>query len=227
MILSSTTLFLLPLLLTLAIVSSAHALFQPFTLGTFNGTVVSDGVFTFCTNPYKVDDRIVKRVLSRSRNQVYPHTLAENVVVIDINGRRVIVDTGVSHNPFIIPGTEDGAQLATSMSEAGISPESIDVVLLTHAHSDHAFGLVALDGTAAFPNAVIYISKIDHEFWANPTFDTELPDDDVVRKLSLPLFCGKDLRQHNANRLRLKMHKIFFHACFMEINMPRKNFMRK
>lgn len=173
----------LPILLTLTICSIARALFQPFTLGTFNGTVVSDGVFTFCENPYKVDDQIVKRVLFRSRDQVYPHTLAENVAVIDINGHRVIVDTGVSHTPFLIPGTEDGAKLLMSMKEAGIPPESIDAVLLTHAHSDHAFGLVAPDGTAAFPNAVVYISKIDHKFWANPTFDTELTDQQALRKL--------------------------------------------
>lgn len=110
------------------------------------------------------------------------------MVVIDINGHRVIVDTGVSHTPVMIPGTEDGARLLMSMKEAGIPPESIDVVLLTHAHSDHAFGLVAPDGTVAFPNAVVYISKIDHEFWANPTFDTELTDEAAIRKFCVILF---------------------------------------
>lgn len=155
---------------------SKQALIEPFTLDGFNGTVLSDGVLTVCRNPYKISDKKFERAMLRSRSRVYPHTLGENVVVIDINGKRVMVDTGY----FTPPGTEpkeisrDAGKLMMAMDQAGITAESIDAILITHAHFDHVMGLVSPTGEVAFPNAMVYISRIDHEFWMNPTTDTDL-----------------------------------------------------
>ena len=38
---------------------------------------------------------------------------------------------------------------------------------MTHAHHDHCWGLMADDGGRHFPNAQIYISKADFDFWTD------------------------------------------------------------
>lgn len=80
-----------------------------------------------------------------------------------------MVDTGVGYNFTDLPG---GGHLLTSMSRAGISPQSIDVILLTHAHTDHFLGLVKPNrnngSMPAFPNARVFVHEDDHVFWSQP-----------------------------------------------------------
>ncbi len=57
-----------------------------------------------------------------------------NVFIVDRSGKRLMIDAG---NPG------DGPAYAEMMRERGIAPESIDYLILTHGHIDHA-------GTAAF-----------------------------------------------------------------------------
>ncbi len=52
-----------------------------------------------------------------------------NVYIIDRNGKRVMIDAG---NPG------DEAAFEAMMAERGIAPESIDYLILTHGHNDHA-----------------------------------------------------------------------------------------
>lgn len=85
-----------------------------------------------------------------------------NVFLIDMDGRRVLVDTGSGK---LFGGK--ASRLMDSLAAAGIQPEQIDDVLITHAHIDHIGGLV-LDGKVAFPNATIHISEPDLAFYLQP-----------------------------------------------------------
>jgi len=76
-------------------------------------------------------------------------------------------------------------RLGHSLEAAGIAPESIDHLLLTHAHGDHFAGiLVPPDGTPFFPEAEVVISEPEHKFWTGddvvsaqqPPFVTESAD---------------------------------------------------
>jgi glyoxylase-like metal-dependent hydrolase (beta-lactamase superfamily II) len=83
----------------------------------------------------------------------------------DPSGRTILVDTGIGgvDSPAAswapVPG-----QLLTELSAAGTAPEEVDVVVLTHLHSDHASGATH-NGAPAFPNAryVLQQAEID---WA-------------------------------------------------------------
>lgn len=44
---------------------------------------------------------------------------------------------------------------------------TIDDVLVTHLHPDHASGLLTADGEAAFPSATVHLSTLDVEHWPN------------------------------------------------------------
>ena len=53
-----------------------------------------------------------------------------NCMLVDIDGRRVIIDLGVTAAAFL-----------SALSRGGYTPADIDAVLITHTHSDHTKGL--------------------------------------------------------------------------------------
>lgn len=78
----------------------------------------------------------------------------------------VLFDTGLSAE-----GT--GAALAA----AGVSPEQITLVVITHMHGDHIGGLTGADGAAFFPNAAYVTGRAEFDHWAgqaNEGFDAKV-----------------------------------------------------
>src|SRR5712692_3664942 len=61
--------------------------------------------------------------------------------------------------------------------EVGYTPEEVDVVLVTHLHSDHIGGLTTQDGKIVFPNAEIDVAKADSDFWLSPEIAAKAPKD--------------------------------------------------
>jgi glyoxylase-like metal-dependent hydrolase (beta-lactamase superfamily II) len=51
------------------------------------------------------------------------------------------------------------------MADAGIRPENITSIIISHAHPDHIGGLLTKEDKSVFPAATIYISSIEHAFW--------------------------------------------------------------
>src|SRR5207245_7628103 len=59
-------------------------------------------------------------------------------------------------------------RLASSLRSAGYTPEEVDMVLVTHLHSDHVGGLTTQVGKRVFPNADVYVAKAESDFWLSP-----------------------------------------------------------
>jgi glyoxylase-like metal-dependent hydrolase (beta-lactamase superfamily II) len=79
-------------------------------------------------------------------------THSTNTFLIKMPGRIILVDTGY------------GAAVFEKMEALGVEPDQIDAVLLTHLHGDHIGGLQR-DGRALFPNAKIYLSARELEYF--------------------------------------------------------------
>jgi glyoxylase-like metal-dependent hydrolase (beta-lactamase superfamily II) len=109
----------------------------------------------------------------------------QNCLLLDIGGRRLLFDNGLGSEKLYGP---DSGRLLASLTEAGVAPASIDAMVLTHAHSDHCWGTMADDGTPNFPNATLYISQAELDFWqSNPPGQRRERSIAGVRKHLLPL----------------------------------------
>ncbi len=80
--------------------------------------------------------------------------------LINQNGRLTLIDPGSS-----IYAEPSLGQLMENLKAAGISPDQIDTILLTHIHPDHSNGLLDENGERAFKNAEVVVHEKEVEFW--------------------------------------------------------------
>jgi len=86
-----------------------------------------------------------------------------NVALLHIGNEYVLIDAGAGGTWVPTAG-----QLADSLEAAGIKPEAIGKVVVTHAHPDHIWGLIdELDNSLRFPNAQYLVSAREFEFWTS------------------------------------------------------------
>jgi glyoxylase-like metal-dependent hydrolase (beta-lactamase superfamily II) len=74
--------------------------------------------------------------------------LSVNAYLIIENDLHFLIDTGAANSWEPTMGS-----LLDGLAEAGVARESIINVALTHTHTDHVNGLIAADGSEAFPKA--------------------------------------------------------------------------
>jgi glyoxylase-like metal-dependent hydrolase (beta-lactamase superfamily II) len=136
----------------------------PFKVGDFTITALSDGsvpqdlhkILTN-TNQTEIDGLLNRSFLSN------PIEASINAFLIDTGDKQVLVDTGAGE----LFGPKLGGKLQESLKAAGYAPGEIDMILLTHIHTDHSGGLVK-GGQLMFPNATVYVGKPDVDLWLNP-----------------------------------------------------------
>jgi glyoxylase-like metal-dependent hydrolase (beta-lactamase superfamily II) len=99
--------------------------------------------------------------------------VADTGFLVNTGKQRILVDVGA--------GTwwGEGAfgRLAGSLRSAGYTPEEVDIVLVTHLHSDHVGGLTTPDGKRVFPHTDVYVAKADSDFWLSPEVAAKAPKD--------------------------------------------------
>jgi glyoxylase-like metal-dependent hydrolase (beta-lactamase superfamily II) len=88
-----------------------------------------------------------------------------------VDGLRVLVDTGIGNGKTRAnPAWHDlRTDYLARLAGAGFTPESIDLVVLTHLHTDHVgWNTRAVDGqwVPTFPNARYLTAKAEYDFWA-------------------------------------------------------------
>src|SRR5882672_3297651 len=108
--------------------------------------------------------------------------LHEDPQMLDVVDSGFLVNTGkqlilVDAGAGTWWGGEALGRLAGSLRSAGYAPEEVDLVLVTHLHSDHVGGLTTQDGMRVFPNAEVYVAKAESEFWLSPEIAAKAPKD--------------------------------------------------
>jgi glyoxylase-like metal-dependent hydrolase (beta-lactamase superfamily II) len=134
-----------------------------FMVGDIPVTALSDG-----TVPIDLH-RLLRGIPSASTDALLaksflrnPYEASINVFLLELGSRRVLVDTGAGE----LFGPGNGGKLPEALAAAGVRPEEVSDILITHVHSDHSGGLV-VGGRLMFPNATIHVGKADVDFFLN------------------------------------------------------------
>ena len=96
---------------------------------------------------------------------------AVNAYLVRRGNELMLVDTGTA-NCF---GPTLGQVLA-NLRAAGVRPEDVNHVLLTHAHPDHMCGLLTADGAVAYPNATVWLAQGDVDYWLSTAARDKAPE---------------------------------------------------
>lgn len=132
-----------------------------FTIGDARVTALSDGTMPLDLHrmltgisPAETDALLARSFLL---NPVQPSI---NCFLIELGGRRILVDTGAG----VLFGPGNGGRLPEALTAAGVGAEQIDDILITHVHPDHIGGLVS-NGRMVFPKATVHVGKPDMDLF--------------------------------------------------------------
>jgi len=132
-----------------------------FKVGDVRVTALSDGTVPINLHdllkgitPEQTDDLLANSYLAN------PLEASINAFLLEMGARRVLVDTGAGE----LFGPHLAGRLPKTLKAAGISPDQITDILITHVHTDHSGGLTA-KGKILFPNATIYLGKPDMDYF--------------------------------------------------------------
>ncbi len=121
-------------------------------------------------------------------------TLGINAYLIRTKDRVIAVDAGA---PGVMGPTV--ARWAQSLAAAGVAPDDVDTVFLTHLHPDHVGGLTDMaTGARVLPKAQVIASEVDWAFTHDAAVYASLSKDfqgffDLSRAMVAPYDAGKTL----------------------------------
>jgi glyoxylase-like metal-dependent hydrolase (beta-lactamase superfamily II) len=138
--------------------------FYRYKVGDYELTQLSDGAATFpmpehfVTNVSK--DKAIAEAAAQYLAPAGKITVPFSPVLINTGSKLILIDTGYGPNvgPFV-------GHLPASLAAAGISPDQIDTVVISHVHPDHTNGLHNKDGSLTYPKAEILMPEKDWAFW--------------------------------------------------------------
>lgn len=136
--------------------------------------------------------------------------------VVEVDGLTVIVDTGVGNGrdrPAMPPLDHLDTDFLGELTRAGMAPESVDVVVNTHVHTDHVGWNTKWDSGSwvpTFPNARYLIAEADYRHFhpdnasARPPARTE---DEQARQDASLIVWGDSIRPvDEAGQIELWSH---------------------
>ncbi len=131
------------------------------TLGDCELTILSDGTYELDGGAmFGVVPKVLwsKRIPPDERNMI---KLGTNSLLIRDGKRNVLIETGIGSKLSEKSQQiyKNQAQLMDSFTEAGVSPDEIDIVINTHLHFDHCGWNTYYEGgktVPTFPNAIYY-----------------------------------------------------------------------
>ena len=126
------------------------------------GTFRSDAGALFGPVPRILWDRLVSEEIDADHRLLQ----ALNCLFVETPAGRVLIETGIGErvtDKVREMRQYQGKPIVAAMEVAGFEPGSVDVVVMSHLHFDHAGGLLRADGSRAFPRAKIVAQRAEWE----------------------------------------------------------------
>jgi glyoxylase-like metal-dependent hydrolase (beta-lactamase superfamily II) len=150
-------------------------------IGSFEVTALYDGTWF-----RKIDDKFVRNAGSAEVNKALTDSFLQPGIVptsftallVNTESKLVLLDAGTGGQLGPTTGHIPGA-----LAAAGVKPEAIDVIAISHFHFDHINGIRDKDGRKVFPNAEIHVPAPEWKFWMDDTNMSAAPE--VMRTLFL------------------------------------------
>ena len=148
--------------------------FYRFKIGDFQPTVISDGYGPIPVGPIlamNASEAELAPVLKANFMQPVIQS-TNNMLVVDTGRERILVDTGFGEKLGPSFGSFPGLQ--ANLRRAGITLESIDLVVISHCHLDHIGGLVTKSGALAFPKAQFVFVDTEWNYWTGDRYESDV-----------------------------------------------------
>jgi glyoxylase-like metal-dependent hydrolase (beta-lactamase superfamily II) len=132
-------------------------------IGDFQVTALYDGTWF-----RKIDDKFVRNAGPAEVNKALADSFLQPGIVptsftamlVNTGSRLILIDAGTGGQ--LGPTT---GHLPDALAAAGVKPEAIDVILISHFHPDHISGIKDKDGRKVFANAEIHVAAPEWSFW--------------------------------------------------------------
>ena len=129
-------------------------------VGAMTVTALNDGQFEASLDLLQGIAAAEGEALLHATMRVLPPRITVSCFLLEFADRRVLVDSGA--------GALFGPALGRThgrLADLGVAPETVDMVLLTHAHGDHVGGLLNAAGGPAFPRAELVVNGAELDHW--------------------------------------------------------------
>ncbi len=133
-----------------------------FQVGGFSCYSLSDGYFEMASKSMAPGLSDSELAAARRRYGLPPGEmqLTATTMLVDTGTARVLVDTGLGES------MATAGRLPSALRALGVEPEAVDSIVISHGHLDHVGGLLRQDGTLVFPQARVFLSRVEWDFWS-------------------------------------------------------------
>ncbi len=143
-------------------------------IGSFEITALYDGTWF-----RKIDDKFVRNAGPAEVNKALSDAFLQPGIV-PTSFTAMLVNTG---SKLVLLDTGTGGQLGPTtghmpeaLTAAGVKPEAIDVIAISHFHPDHINGIKDKDGKKVFAKAEIHVPAPEWAYWMDDANMSAAPE---------------------------------------------------
>lgn len=128
-------------------------------IGDFHIIALSDGNMSASLDLLSGIEKADADIIQCNSGIDKPGDIHINCYLIRGRGRIILVDAGTG------PLNSMAGQLKVNLATAGVSPDDVDTVLITHGHPDHIGGLLDSEKQPVFKRAEIFLHPLEEQHW--------------------------------------------------------------